>query len=114
MIVKSMNGTPSVLNVAFSAMPVTIPGSAIGRSRTNEIVSRPKNLNRWTASAASVPRIRAMIVAPTAAWIDRMIALWSASFSSAAPNHLRVQSLIGHVCARPPLKAYRPMMKIGT
>ena len=33
---------PAVLNVAFSAIPVTIPGSAIGRMTRNEIVSRPK------------------------------------------------------------------------
>ena len=28
--------------VAFSAIPVTIPGSAIGSTTRNEIVSRPK------------------------------------------------------------------------
>ena len=37
------SGSSTVLKVAFSAMPVTIPGSAIGRMTRNEIVSRPKN-----------------------------------------------------------------------
>ena len=49
-------------------MPVTMPGSAIGSSSTNETASRPKNRNRWTAKAASVPRTSAIAVAPTAAW----------------------------------------------
>ena len=42
-IVKSPSGTPSVANVVDSAIPVTMPGRAIGRITTNEIVSRPKN-----------------------------------------------------------------------
>ena len=41
-IVSSPSERPIVLNVAFSAIPVTIPGSAIGRMMKNEIVSRPK------------------------------------------------------------------------
>ena len=36
------NGSSTSRKVAFSAMPVTIPGSASGRITTNEIVSRPK------------------------------------------------------------------------
>ena len=31
------------VKVELSAIPVTIPGSAIGRMTRNEIVSRPKN-----------------------------------------------------------------------
>ena len=46
MIVNSPSATPNgsstSRNVAFSAMPVTMPGSAIGRITRNEIVSRPK------------------------------------------------------------------------
>ena len=41
--VNSDRSTPSTwVNVAFRAIPVTIPGSAIGRMIRNEIVSRPK------------------------------------------------------------------------
>ena len=36
------NGSSTSRNVAFSAMPVTMPGSASGRMTRNEIVSRPK------------------------------------------------------------------------
>ena len=56
--------------VACRANPVTIPGSAIGRMTRNEMISRPKNLERETASAASVPSTRAMTVAPKAALIE--------------------------------------------
>ena len=34
---------PNVTNVVRSAMPVTTPGRAIGRTSRNEIVWRPKN-----------------------------------------------------------------------
>ena len=41
--VNSDRSTPSTcVNVAFSAMPVTMPGSASGRMIRNETVSRPK------------------------------------------------------------------------
>ena len=36
------NGSKMERKVAFSAIPVTIPGSAIGRMTRNETVSRPK------------------------------------------------------------------------
>ena len=41
---RTPNGASTSRNVAFSAMPVTIPGSASGSTTRNEIVSRPKNL----------------------------------------------------------------------
>ena len=41
--VNSVRSTFSTcVKVAFSAMPVTIPGRAIGRITRNEIASRPK------------------------------------------------------------------------
>ena len=41
--VNSDRSMPSTcVKVAFSAMPVTMPGSASGRMIRNEIVSRPK------------------------------------------------------------------------
>ena len=36
------NGSSTSRNVALSAMPVTMPGSAIGRITRNETASRPK------------------------------------------------------------------------
>ena len=43
MIVNSVRSTPSTcVNVEFSAIPVTMPGSAIGSKTRNEMLSRPK------------------------------------------------------------------------
>src|SRR4030095_16327005 len=43
----------------FSAMPVMMPGSAIGRRSRNETASRPKNRKRAIAKAAAEPSTRA-------------------------------------------------------
>src|SRR5438093_3648140 len=45
MIVRTPNGMgrTELLNVVLSAMPVKIPGNAIGRTSTNDTVFRPKN-----------------------------------------------------------------------
>ena len=45
-----------------SAMPVTMPGSAIGRTSSSEIASRPKKRARDSAAAASVPSTSASAV----------------------------------------------------
>ena len=50
MIVHSARSTLSTcVKVALSAMPVTMPGSAIGSTTRNEIVLRPKKSKRATA-----------------------------------------------------------------
>jgi hypothetical protein len=51
----------------FSAIPVTIPGSAIGRITNSEMASRPKNRYRCKANAAAVPRTRLIAVAASPA-----------------------------------------------
>ena len=43
-------------------MPVMMPGSAIGRMRRSDTVSRPKKRERLTAAAASVPSTSATSV----------------------------------------------------
>ncbi len=43
MIVIIPSSIPIARKAVLSAMPVTMPGSAIGRITMNEIVSRPKN-----------------------------------------------------------------------
>jgi hypothetical protein len=48
-----------------------MPGSAIGRTKSREIVSRPKKRARDKAAAASVPKIRASAVAIAATFSDR-------------------------------------------
>ena len=54
-IVKQPEREADLRNVVERAMPVTMPGSAIGRTTTNEIDSRPKKRWRETAIDASVP-----------------------------------------------------------
>ena len=49
-----------VRNALASAMPVTTPGSAIGRMISSETVSRPKNRKRCSARAAIVPSTSAI------------------------------------------------------
>lgn len=61
------SGSRTVRKAVLSATPVTMPGSAIGRTIMKEMVSRPKNLKRWTAKAMSVPRTKAIAVAPSPA-----------------------------------------------
>src|SRR2546429_8759209 len=61
---------PPMLIAEFRAIPVTIPGSASGRTRKKEPASRPKKRKRWTAKAARLPSTRAIVVAPTPALIE--------------------------------------------
>jgi hypothetical protein len=87
------------------AIAVTIPGRAIGSTRANEIVSRPKNRNRWTAKAAREPRSIAVVVAPTAACREPASALGRAGSRQAARNHSRDHRSGGHALVMPLLKA---------
>ena len=87
------SGDSTSRNVALSAMPVTIPGSASGSTTRNEIVSRPKKRWRATANDASVPSTSAIAVAPMAAFSDihsasRTPGLWNAlsNHSSVSPG----------------------------
>src|SRR6476661_5411311 len=89
-IVKNPSGTWNVAKVVESAMPVTIPGSAMARMTTNEIVSRPKNEYRATASAAKAPRTIETAVAPSAHTIEVKKACWRPVLLSASPTHFSV------------------------
>jgi hypothetical protein len=51
------------MKAELSAMPVTIPGRAIGSTSRNEIVSRPKKRKRATPKAAIEPSASAIPVA---------------------------------------------------
>ena len=94
------NGVSTSRNVAFSAMPVTMPGSAIGSTTRNEIVSRPKKRWRATANAASVPSSSAISVAPVAAFIDVSSASRTPGLWNALSNHSSVKPGIGHFSVR--------------
>src|SRR5216683_1984368 len=81
----------------LSAMPVTIPGSAIGSTSRNVIDSRPKNLKREIANAAIEPRISATVVAKNAASIESQIAERTSGEFHATLNHFVVNSVIGQL-----------------
>src|ERR1022692_891375 len=89
----------------FSAMPVTIPGSAIGRISRNVTDSRPKKRNRAIANAAIEPSTIAVDVASTAARTDSQIALRTSGEFQAIPNHFVEKLVIGQLCTFDALKA---------
>src|SRR5882724_1745032 len=94
-----------LLKKEFSAIPVTTPGSAIGRTSRNVIASRPKKRKRLTAVAAAVPSTRAIAVAMPAALSDRTSALRASSLCHAAWNHLVLNPAIGQLWMLDELKA---------
>ena len=69
-MVQNENGMSARLKAERSAMPVMMPGSAIGRMTSSEIASRPKNSSRDTAAAQSVPSTSAIAVAIAATVTD--------------------------------------------
>ena len=70
-MVQIEKSRPMMSKAERNDMPVMMPGSAIGRMNSSEIVSRPKNLARDSAAAASVPRISARKVAIAATFNER-------------------------------------------
>src|ERR671936_2031091 len=89
----------------LSARPVTTPGSAIGNTSRNVIVSRPKNRNRLTAVAAAEPRTIAIAVANPAAFSESTSALRASWFCHASRNHLVLKPAIGQLWMFDELKA---------
>src|ERR671933_1137806 len=87
-IVVSENRTPPNVKKEFSAIPVMIPGSAIGRTSSSETASRPKKRKRATANAAAVPSTSATPVASSPAFSDRYSACRISSLCQVDPNHL--------------------------
>src|SRR5437868_14940005 len=81
----------------LSAIPVTTPGSAIGRTSRKLIASRPKKRNRATAAAAAVPRTSATVVATPAAFSESRSASRASVFSQAARNHFVEKPAIGQL-----------------
>ena len=98
----------------FSAMPVMIPGSAIGSTSRNETDSRPKKRKRWTPNAAIEPSTSAIPVASAPAFSESQSACCRASSWIAGENHFVVSPAIGQLCTFDALKAYRQMIAIGT
>src|SRR6478609_4637896 len=96
--VQIEGGTPMIVRKKlFSAIPVMMPGSAIGKMISRLIASRPKNEKRCSASEMSVPSTSDSKVATTAT--SRLVS--TASFApalwNALPHHSRVKPGGGHV-----------------
>src|ERR671928_944908 len=89
----------------LSAIPVTTPGSAIGRTSRKLTASRPKKRKRATAAAAAVPRTSATSVARPAAFSESTSASRASWFSHAARNHFVERPAIGQLWMFDELKA---------
>src|SRR5580765_5585476 len=90
----------------LSAIPVTMPGSAIGSTSRNETASRPKNLKRATPTAAAEPSTSAAPVATSATRTESHNASRTSCECQATLNHFVVKPGIGQLCTFDELKAY--------
>ena len=97
MIVQKEKGISASEKAERSAMPVMMPGSAMGRMTSSEMTSRPKNLVRATAAAASVPRTSAITVAILATLTERPRASQISGRFQATANHCSVKPGGGHL-----------------
>src|SRR3954467_3666999 len=96
---------PQNVKNEFRAIPVMIPGSAIGRTTRNDPASRPKNRKRLTPNAAAEPSSSATVVATSAARTDSQSALRMLSSPNVVPNHLVDRPSIGQPCTFEELNA---------
>src|SRR4051794_22891567 len=71
-IVQVEKGRFMMSKAERKAMPVMMPGRAIGRMNNSDSDSRPKKRARAKAAAASVPMMRARSVAISATLSDRI------------------------------------------
>src|SRR5512143_3961531 len=114
MIVQVLKGMPRILTADWRAMPVTIPGKAIGSTTKNEMASRPKNLKRETASANNVPKNKAMAVAAIATTTDKTNESRKPWLPAVMPNQSVVKPGGGKVKVRSSVvKAYSKMIANG-
>src|SRR3984893_7503736 len=113
MIVVSEKLTPLKLMNEFSAMPVMIPGSAIGSTNRNEIDSRPKKRKRWTANAAIEPSSTAIAVESSPARTDSHSAWRISALCQVEENHFVDRPCRGQLCTLDGLNAYTRMIAMG-
>ncbi len=73
-----------------------MPGSAIGRMISSEMVSRPKKRDPETAAAQSEPRISAIAVETVATRSDRPSAAQTSGRFQVTANHCSVRPGGGH------------------
>ena len=89
-IVQKPGSMRALLIAASSAMPVTMPGSAIGSTSRTVMLSLPRKLPRAMPSAVSEPRTIATNVATAATDNDRRIAAQISERANAASNQCSV------------------------
>ena len=94
-IVKKVSFPKKFVKTLLSAIPVTIPGSAIGNTKRSEIESLPKKSYRAIAAAASEPKTNAIAVAKRATIAERVIASRIPTFSTALVHHSVVKPVGG-------------------
>ena len=108
MMVQSANsrcmGSKTVCKVVLSAMPVTIPGSAIGKTTNKESADLPKKLYLETAKATQVPRTKAIDVAPNPTLIEEVIAFIKPPLWPTLPHHVVESDCGGQLKVRDGLK----------
>src|SRR3984893_7698019 len=95
------------------AIPVMIPGRAIGSRITSETASLPKKRKRSTAKAAIDPRTIAIAVAIRPARTDSQSAWRTSALCQVEENHLVDRPGKGQLCTLEGLNAYRMMIAIG-
>ena len=78
------------MNAFCRAIPVTIPGRAMGSTTRKLTLDRPKNLYRATANAAIVPSTRAIAVAPSPALTEFSRPSIAPLLCAARPHHFNV------------------------
>ena len=81
----------------LSAMPVMIPGSAIGSTSRNDTVSRPKKRKRAIANAAAEPSTSAVAVASERRATESQIAVRTSVACHATRNQCVVKPGIGQL-----------------
>ena len=92
------SGMPMIVRKKlFSAMPVMMPGSAIGRMMSRLIASRPKKSNRCSAIEMRVPSTSETTVAMIATCTLVSTASRAPALSKARPHHSSVNPGGGHV-----------------
>src|SRR5690242_11703917 len=97
-IVSSEKLTPLKVKKEFSAIPVMIPGSAIGSTSSSDTASRPKKRKRPTAKAASDPSTTASDVAITPARTESHSAWRISGLFQVEANHLVDSPDSGQLC----------------
>src|SRR5262245_5306107 len=86
-MVQNENSRSMMLKADLSAMPVMMPGNAIGSTNRSEIASRPKKRARASAAAAQVPSSSANTVATAATLSDKVSAAQISGRAAAMANH---------------------------